>query len=421
MQPLFHTLGGLGILLIGLWIGWSNRMESAAPGFVLPTYQEPQQQAQVLASSIVNSGHPPRVHAASITELADGRLCAAWFAGLREGGTEVTIDWACKAPEAKAWGPQSTLVTAARATRDTGLWVRKLGNPLLFQLPNGELWLLYVSVTLGGWSTSHLNLMRSQDAGNSWLPAQRLWLSPFLNISTLAKGTPVFFDNGDIGLPLYHELAGVFPELAIISPQGQLKTKIRMAGGKQALQPLILPQNSHEAIALLRDTERRAHRAWRSETRDAGRHWQALSQTELANPGSALAAVALGKGQILAVANDVEKDRKRLSLLQSGDQGQSWRLLYRFEDREGQASPSAASLGGLLEQEIQSLGPGPEAARILANTERNLCRHRELCDWQYDYPYLIRDHLGSFHLVYTWNRSFIRHIHFNTAWLESLP
>jgi predicted neuraminidase len=26
---------------------------------------------------------------------------------------------------------------------------------------------------------------------------------------------------------------------------------------------------------------------------------------------------------------------------------------------------------------------------------------------------------GEFHLVYTWNRSFVRHLNFNRAWLES--
>lgn len=420
-SPLSRGLGALGILVLGLWISWSLSLPAKTPGFVLPSYPTRATETPLFKSSIINSGQPPRVHAASITELTDGRLCAAWFAGLREGGTEVSIDWACKGPEDRAWGPQSTLVTAARATKDTGLWVRKLGNPLLFQLPNGELWLIYVSVTLGGWSTSHLNLMRSQDLGQTWLPARRLWLTPFLNISTLVKGAPVFFDNGDIGLPLYHELAGVFPEFAILSPQGRLKTKARMDSGQHSLQPVILPHSSTEAIALMRDAERTKHRAWRGRTEDAGRHWQPLGQTELANPGSALAAVALQKGRILAVANDVEKDRRRLSLLLSEDQGRSWRVLHRFEDRESEAQPRLEAVERQLLEDISRLGASPDPGLIQTNARRNLCRHQDLCDWQYDYPYLIRDRQGDFHLVYSWNRSFIRHIQFNSAWLESLP
>lgn len=420
MRPLFHFAGGLAILLAGLWIGWAHWNPGPDPGFALPTYQPGPPEAPRLASAIINSGEPPRVHAASITALADGRLCAAWFAGLREGGTEVEVHWSCKGADAKAWGPQQPLVTATQASADTGLWVRKLGNPLLFQTPNGELWLIFVSVTLGGWSTSHLNLMRSLDMGKSWQRAKRLWLTPFLNLSTLVKGPPVFFDNGDIGVPVYQELAGVFPELLIFSPKGALKTKVRMANGRHSLQPVVLPKNRSEATALLRDGTHSNRSAWRSHTRNTGRSWQESWPTTLANPGSALTAVRLDDGSILAVANDVEKGRRRLSLLTSRDEGQHWRVLYRFEDKENQQQIDIPALQRQLGQDIPGLGAGPDAVRVLTNSKRNLCRSQGRCDWQYDYPYLIRDRQGDFHLVYSWNRSFIRHIHFNQAWLDSL-
>ena len=61
---------------------------------------------------------------------------------------------------------------------------------------------------------------------------------------------------------------------------------------------------------------------------------------------------------------------------------------------------------------------GTSLLAVLRNAEANLCRG-ETCSWQYDYPYLVRGADGDFHLVYTWNRSFIRHLRFNRAWLEA--
>lgn len=420
MKPLAQYSGALAILVCGLWLSWSSWDKTPAPGFALPQPQENPAAAPLLRSALINSGDPPRVHAASITELADGRLCAAWFAGLREGGTEVAIHWACKDATATAWGAQQRLATAAQTTRDTGLWTRKLGNPLLLHTPRGELWLIYVSVTLGGWSTSQLNLMRSTDQGASWQAARRLWLSPFFNISTLVKAPPVFFDNGDIGVPVYHELAGIFPQLLLLSPEGRVKGLRRMGLGRHSLQPVVLPENGHQAIALMRDASRNPPRAWRSQTQDGGQHWQRLGQTGLANPDSAIAALRLADGRILAVANDSDKGRRRLSLLISQDRGQNWRPIYRFEDKEAQPQPDRQQVQEALNLDIKTLGPGPDAARIQANSERNLCRQQNRCDWQYDYPFLIQDRQGDLHLVYTWSRSFIRHIHFNLAWVDSL-
>jgi predicted neuraminidase len=369
----------------------------------------------------VNAAQPPRVHAASIAALPDGRLFATWFGGEKEGGTEVSIYGAWRAADAHAWGPQHVIATPAQTSRDVGMLVRKMGNPVAFVTPRGELWLLYVSVTMGGWATSHLNLMRSPDLGQTWRPAQRLVLSPFFNLSTLAKGGPIFHADGSIGLPVYHELAGKFGEYLRLDSDGRLLGKTRMNHGHTSLQPVLMVQDARRAIALQRDATGTPPRAWRSLTDDAGAHWQAPTQTELANPNSALAALRLDDGRLIAVANDTEDERLRLSLLLSEDDGQHWRLLHRFEDRQAALGqlPDAAAMRSTLHGDIERLGPGPNAAEIATNVERNLCRHGATCQWQYDYPFLTQDGRGNFHLVYTWNRSLIRHIEFNRAWLEA--
>jgi len=38
--------------------------------------------------------------------------------------------------------------------------------------------------------------------------------------------------------------------------------------------------------------------------------------------------------------------------------------------------------------------------------------------FEFSYPSLIRTSGGEFHLVYTWNEAFIKHVQFSQAWLD---
>lgn len=421
-KRLVHRLLLTAILVMTLWVAWPTVWVAPPMQFITEDRVAPASTdaSPMLTSALINAADPPRVHAGSIAALPDGRMFATWFGGAREGATDVKVYGSIYQPESGAWSPQAVVASPEQTSADLGRLVRKMGNPVAFVTPAGELWVVYVSVTLGGWATSHLNLIRSPDLGQSWLPATRLIASPFLNLSTLAKGYPVFYTNGEIGLPVYHELAGKFGELLILTPEGRVKRKIRLDHGTRSLQPVLLTRDPQHAVAMLRyagdDTP---PRALRTETRDGGETWTPVEATDLANPNSALAGVVLDDGRLLAVANDTEDERLRLSLLVSDDDGRHWRAIHRFEDRQEyidqplQPEPFTA----LLKADVAELGPGPEATAVEAVAERNLCRNGT-CNWQYDYPHLVRSANGEFHLVYTWNRSFIRHVRFNAAWLE---
>jgi predicted neuraminidase len=409
------------IAALTLWTAWPAlfRTQSVPTRFAIPLPLLSTNVAPRLTSALINQAEPARVHAASIAALPDGRLLSVWFGGQREGGTDVKIYAADYQPEQNLWSPQRLLATPEQTTADTGRFTRKLGNPVVFVTPKGELWVIYVGVALGGWATSQLNLLRSQDLGASWLPAKRLITSPFLNLSTLVKAYPVFFENGDIGLPVYYEMAGKLGELLTLTPEGEVRNITRMDHGARSLQPVVLVESPTRAIALMRDGDGRPpHRVWRTETEDAGRSWSPLVSTDLPNPNSALTALRLEDGRLLAVANDTEDERLRLSLLSSVDDGWSWRVIHRFEDKQRFLDhlPDKTVFRALLADDLKRLGNTPPLATVAQNAERNLCR--PTCGWQYDYPYLIRSADGDFHLVYTWNRSFIRHLRFNRVWLE---
>ncbi|MDR0715985.1 MAG: exo-alpha-sialidase [Azoarcus sp.] len=418
--------GALLIAAVTLWAAWPGLFPRAAPDFAPPAPPRPVAEAPPrLSSALINAPEPPRVHAASLTELPGGGLLAVWFGGSREGSADVRIYGAEGTPDEDGsthWRAQEIIVSPARAA-GRFRWVRKLGNPVVFATPGGETWMIHVSATLGGWAASRLNLLRSPDKKTlSRTRSRQLTTSPFFNMSTLVKGPPVFFDNGDIGVPVYHEMAGKFAELLVLSPAGEVRRKIRMDHGRRTLQPVLLVEDARHAVALMRDARGDPPRVWRSETADAGRHWSAPEATDLPNPNSALGAVRLEDGRLLAVANDTEDERLRLSLLVSEDRGRRWRVIHRFEDKQARLGKTSTEADFRLQlaADIAALGPArPAAERIAASVVRNACRHGNACAWQYDYPYLIRAATGDFHLLYTWNRSFIRHIRFNTAWLRA--
>jgi len=365
------------------------------------------------------------VHASSVTELPDGGLLAAWFGGSREGAGDVRIFGSRYDPVGGVWGTDFTIAEREATGLELGRYVKKLGNPVVHQGEDGVLRLFYVSVSLGGWAGSAVNLKTSGDGGHSWGSARRLITSPFLNLSTLVKGPPIYFQDGSLGLPVYHEFLGKFGELLRLDGAGRVLDKRRLTFGADSLQPVVLPADPKRAIALSRYAGKGPRRVVAVRTEDGGLHWSDAESLTLANPNSALTAVRLDDGALLAVANDLEHERDRLSMILSEDEGRSWRTLHVLEDQtrfSGRALPRAEFLEYISRQFVDSAGG--EAAKsallsdFLAAVDERSCK-KAGCIFRFDYPYLIRARAGDFHLVYTWNKSFIKHVRFNRDWLEA--
>jgi len=140
----------------------------------------------------------------------------------------------------------------------------------------------------------------------------------------------------------------------------------------------------------------------------------------LSNPDAALSGVALADGRMLVVLNDTESDREQLSLVASHDGGVTWKTLIRLEDQtgfHGQPPDRARYLETteILVRDSDATVPNPaDYARAVSV---QMCREGG-CGFEFSYPYLIQTRNREFHLVYTWNRSFIKHVQFNQAWLD---
>ena len=389
-----------------------------------------------LDAHLASSRQMTTTHAASLVELQDGctsappcrgRVRAFWFSGSREGAADVTINSAVFDPAGDSWSEEQVVTGRADTQRGLNRYIAKVGNPVVARAANGELWLFYVTVSLGGWAGSSITLITSADDGEHWSAPRRLITSPFLNISTLVKGAPFFYADGTMGLPVYHEFVTKFAEILRLDQTGKVIDKQRLAAGSQGtLQPVVLVQSAQQALVLNRYAGKDAEKRVISiATSDGGWHWQTPQKSALRNPDAALTALVLDDGKLLAVLNDQEHGRESLSLQLSTDGGASWRELTRLEEMNGLRNaelPESACLGvvgSLLRSSDARLRKAePEQMAAYVASARPQILARGACHFEFSYPYMIQTRNGDIHLAYTWNRTFIKHVRIDPDWLK---
>jgi predicted neuraminidase len=413
-----HVLVLCAVLLAAAAAAYKVYYRPSAALFQLPVIATQSSNASpALQSHFVSSTQNIHTHAASLVELGDGRIRAFWFAGSREGAQDVEIRSAVFDPASNRWDAEQRIANRADTQRSLLRYVKKLGNPVAHRATDGTLWLFYVTVSLGGWAGSSITAITSADDGASWNSARRLITSPFLNISTLVKGTPFNYSDGSFGLPVYHEFIGKFGELLRISKTGAIIEKTRISSGNTSLQPVVLIKNPQQALTLMRDAGASPRRVIATATDDTGRHWSAPIKTVLPNPDAAISGVALPDGRILLVLNDTEQGRDALSLVISSDGGTTWKTVYQLEDQRG-LSTEPARYEKVAAELARTTDAGiADPSDYARSAQRNKCEAQG-CGFEFSYPYLIQTHNGDFHLVYTWNRSFIKHVRFSRAWLD---
>jgi predicted neuraminidase len=347
---------------------------SPSPGFATSARVESRDATPLFREEFINPDSPhPMSHVASMCELPDGRLAATWYAGSREGASDVAIFLSTRAADA-SWSRPRAIVTRESAERDLNRYIKKVGNAIVFADSAGKLGLIYVTVSIGGWSGSSLNLTTSSDEGSTWTPSRRLTLGPFFNLSELVKNGPVALADGGWAVPIYHEFAGTFPEvLWLRGTAGEIvATKSRMSAVWFGYQPALEPLSADRAVAFLRD-DGSSHTVSITHSEDAGQTWSPPRPAGLPNPDSGLDAIQLRDGRLLLAFNDSASGRENLRLALSADQGQSWTRVATVEEE-----------------------PGGDFA----------------------YPFLMQSRAGDVHLVYAWQRKAIKHAVFNTAWLD---
>ena len=360
-------------------------------------------------------------HAASLVELSGGKIRAFWYAGTDEGTQDVTIETAVFDPGAGRWSPERMVASRDTTQRDLFRYVKKVGNPVAARAADGALWLFYVTVSLGGWGGSSITAMCSHDDGGTWGQARRIITSPFFNLSTLVKGPPIAYADGSMGLPVHHEFIGKFGELLRLDASESVIDKARLSSGRAGLQPVVMVKDAQRALVLMRYTGKtRPNRVITTTTDDAGLTWSVPGKSTLANSDAALTGLVLPDGRMLVALNNSEDNRNTLSLVISSDGGASWKVVGNVEEKSGaewQGLDDAHYAAAIESLARATDGAGADTGGFAESVKKQM---HSVKGWSFEfsYPSLIRTSRGDYHLVYTWNEAFIKHVQFSQAWLD---
>lgn len=317
----------------------------------------------------------PSAHASTLAIASDGSVLVAWFAGSREGASDVRIEMA----RISTRQPPARWTALTREQLQTGVRrsIRKLGNPMLCRGADGQLHLFVVSVSVGGWSGSAINVMDSSDDGRTWSAPRRVILSPLLNFSSLVRAPALPLADGGLGVPAYHECVTKWALWTRLDADGHVVSSTRMPQTGPALQPAVAALSSESAFAALRRARGSTPEVLACRTEDGGASWVTAADTGIPNPDSGVALVRLRDGTLLMACNPLESGRHTLQLFHSRDGGASW------------------SPGAMVAQ-------GPT-------------------DAEFSYPALLDCGDGGIALSYTHNRTMIVLRRFSAAWAMGSP
>lgn len=294
-------------------------------------------------------------HPAAIEELANGDLYLVYYGGEGEYEGDTAVFGARKRAGENSW-PAPRVVADTPFTGD--------GNAVVWQAPDGLVWLFYVCRFGETWSTSRIKAKVSRDGAETWSDSLLLTLEP----GTMVRNRPIVLSNGEYLLPIYHETGEdtekTGADTTSLFLRYNSKTKKwteagRIRSPKGNLQPGVVELEPGHLIAYCRRAgdylPTTKGYIIRSESRDYGQTWTEGVDSKFPNPNAAIDFLKLRNGHLLLVYNNSMSDRTPLTAAISTDGDQSY----------------AAS------RDIVS-GPG-----------------------DYGYPYAIQSRDDRIHLVYT--------------------
>ena len=315
----------------------------------------------------------PEAHASTIVETKKGDLVAAYFGGTKERNPDVCIWVNIKKKGSNEWSAPMMVADGAFPEGRYACW-----NPVLYEMPNGELWLFFkIGSSVGEWTGW---LVRSKDGGQTWSRREPLpngFLGPIKNKPELIDGRllcPSSTENN--GWRFHMEILDLCDgrwkkgipvkdldwKYVPVESTEAIKTDDNQMHPIDCIQPSILKLKDGRLQVTMRTHN--AHVAT-SFSLDNGDTWTPVTLLDIENNQSGTDAVTLTDGRHALIYNDFET----LSLTKKGvrtpvsialsDDGTHWQHVLTLED-----SPID----------------------------------------QYSYPAIIQGRDGMLHCVYTWRR-----------------
>jgi len=290
--------------------------------------------ADVDVTKVIGTEFPGRYkHPAAIAELDNGDLYLAYYGGGGEYDTG-TADFGMRLKKgASEW-------TSPTVIADTPFYSD--GNPVVWQAPDGIVWLFYVVRYGDTWSDSRIHAKVSKDGAHTWSDAFILGAEKGM----MVRSQPLLLHNGDYLLPIYHETGHdrevVGSDTTSLFLRCDPKTMEwtetnRITARIGCLQPSVVQITDDYLIAYMRrgggyDPRDDGYMV-RAESHDGGRTWSEGKDSAFPNPNAALDFLKLQNGHLLLVYNDNMDDRTPLTVAISTDNDKTWP--YKVNIQEG--------------------------------------------------------------------------------------
>jgi predicted neuraminidase len=297
-------------------------------------------------------------HPASITELHNGDLLLVYYGGSGEYAADSTLYESRLVRGETKWSAPRPVVPRPKLPE---------GNPVVWQAPDGVVWLFSVLRPGATWSTSRIAWRVSRDGARTWGEPAELTTEA----GTMVRCQPVALAGGDFLLPIYcetgHDRERVGPDTVSLFLRYNAKEKrwsesSRIRSRLGNLQPAAAVLEGDRLVCYCRRGGDYGPRddgfLVRSESRDGGRTWDPGRDSAFPNPNAAVDLLRLSNGNLLLVFNDSMSKRTPLTAALSTDGDRSY--------------PHRLNLAE---------GPGDFA-----------------------YPYAIQTRDGKVHVIYTSNR-----------------
>ena len=287
--------------------------------------------ASIKVERVIGDNFPGKYkHPASITELDNGDLYIAYYGGGGEYEDDSKVWGMRKAKGGDAWG---TPVVIA----DTPFLAE--GNPVVWQAPDGVVWLWFVQRYGETWSDSRIHAKISRDGAKTWSDSFVVAFEKGM----MVRARPITLKSGNYLLPIYHETgndrevvgADTTSLFLHYDPKAHTFTESsRITSRIGNLQPSVAQIDDNYLVAYSRRAGGYEPRedAWlvRSESRDGGKTWAEGTESKFPNPNAATDFLGLASRNLLLVYNDSKTDRSKLTLALSTDQDKSYKHKYRI-------------------------------------------------------------------------------------------
>ncbi|MFN7307440.1 MAG: exo-alpha-sialidase [Acetobacteraceae bacterium] len=355
-------------------------------------------------------------HAGFIAALPNGDLGCFWFGGTQEGIPDISIYFSRLPRDCTRWTePQMLSDDPTRSEQ----------NPMLFNAPNGALWLLWTAQIGGNQDTALVRCRISRDGGESWGAIETL-IPEKPGFGTFIRSRIVVNGAGEWLLPIWRctkPPVGAWTgnldtsSVLISRDQGAHWIESAVPDSTGTCHMSIVPGTNGDLVAFYRS--RWADHVYRSVSRDLGHSWSVPQPTILPNNNSSMMALKLASGAIALCYNE------------SSARDATGRRASLYDDIGGE-EPAVPAPSGKRE----AFWGAPRAPLTLALSvddgttwphRRNLETGDGFCmtnnskdrlNREFSYPSLCQAEDGTLHIAYTYWRQAIKYVRVNEAWIR---